>query len=157
MSDYVDTVDIEGVQYDIQDTATKETAEQNTEDIQGLEPVDIVQLGNMKPATSNAVATAINNISSVKAIRQRYVATQGTAKTVGANAAFSYSITTPSFSAGWYGMSILLLSFAGSNAAQQAPTAVNNVPQNTPVTVYGVNVGAQETVNGCVWQITEYQ
>lgn len=157
MNDYVDTVDIEGIQYDIQDTATKATAEQNTQDIQGLEPVDVVQLGNMKPATSNAVATAINNISSVKAIRQRYVATQGNTITVGANSAFSYNIATPSFSQGWNGISILLLGFIGQNGAQQAPTSVNNVPQNTPVTVYGVNVGTQVTVNGCVWQVTEYQ
>lgn len=55
MSDYVDTVDIEGAQYDIQDTATKATAEQNTQDIQGLEPVDAVQNNNLKPVTSNAV------------------------------------------------------------------------------------------------------
>lgn len=33
MSDYVDTVDIEGVQYDIQDTPTKEQAEENAQDI----------------------------------------------------------------------------------------------------------------------------
>ena len=157
MSDYVDTVDIEGTQYDIQDTATKETAEQNTQDIQGLEPVDVVQLGNMKPATSNAVAVAINNISSVKAIRQRFVSTQGATITVGANTSFAYNITTPSFSTGWHGISILLVSFMGQNGAQQAPTAVNNASPNTPVTVYGVNVGAQVTVNGCVWQITEYQ
>lgn len=62
MSDYVDTVDIEGVQYDIQDTATKQTAEQNTQDIQGLAPVDIIQNGNMKPATSNAVFQALQNV-----------------------------------------------------------------------------------------------
>lgn len=37
MSDYIDTVDIEGTQYDIQDTATKATAEQNAQDIDTLE------------------------------------------------------------------------------------------------------------------------
>ena len=36
MSDYVDTVDIEGVQYDIQDTATKTTADQNKQDIEAM-------------------------------------------------------------------------------------------------------------------------
>lgn len=33
MSDYVDKVDIEGTQYDIQDTPTKEQAEENARDI----------------------------------------------------------------------------------------------------------------------------
>lgn len=33
MSDYIDTVDIEGTQYDIQDTATKAQAETNAQDI----------------------------------------------------------------------------------------------------------------------------
>lgn len=33
MSDYVDTVDIEGTQYDIQDTATKQQAEENAQNI----------------------------------------------------------------------------------------------------------------------------
>lgn len=37
MSDYVDTVDIEGVQYDIQDTETKEIADQNKQDIEALQ------------------------------------------------------------------------------------------------------------------------
>lgn len=36
MSDYVDTVDIEGTQYDIQDTATKQTADQNKQDIEAI-------------------------------------------------------------------------------------------------------------------------
>lgn len=36
MSDYVDTVDIEGTQYDIQDTPTKEQSETNTNSIEGL-------------------------------------------------------------------------------------------------------------------------
>lgn len=36
MSDYVDTVDIEGTQYDIQDTATKQTADQNQQDIEAM-------------------------------------------------------------------------------------------------------------------------
>lgn len=36
MSDYIDKVDIEGTQYDIQDTATKQTAEQNTQEIEDI-------------------------------------------------------------------------------------------------------------------------
>lgn len=36
MSDYIDTVDIEGTQYDIQDTLTKEQAEENTSSIETL-------------------------------------------------------------------------------------------------------------------------
>lgn len=36
MSDYIDTVDIEGTQYDIQDTATKQTADQNQQDIETM-------------------------------------------------------------------------------------------------------------------------
>lgn len=36
MSDYVDTVDIEGTQYDIQDTATKQTADENAQEIEGI-------------------------------------------------------------------------------------------------------------------------
>lgn len=37
MSDYVDTVDIEGTQYSIQDTQTKEQAEENKQDIEALQ------------------------------------------------------------------------------------------------------------------------
>lgn len=36
MSDYVDTVDIEGVQYDIQDTQTKQQTEENTQGVSDL-------------------------------------------------------------------------------------------------------------------------
>lgn len=36
MSDYVDTVDIEGTQYDIQDTATKQTADENAQEIESI-------------------------------------------------------------------------------------------------------------------------
>lgn len=37
MSDYIDKVDIEGTQYDIQDTLTKEQAEENKRDIEALQ------------------------------------------------------------------------------------------------------------------------
>ncbi len=36
MSDYVDTIDIEGTQYDIQDTQTKQQTEENTQDVSDL-------------------------------------------------------------------------------------------------------------------------
>ena len=41
MSDYIDKVDIEGTQYDIQDTPTKEQAEENAQRIEELEKLDI--------------------------------------------------------------------------------------------------------------------
>lgn len=44
MSDYIDTVDIEGTQYDIQDTPTKEQTEENTQRIEELENLDIYSL-----------------------------------------------------------------------------------------------------------------
>ena len=50
MSDYVDTVDIEGVQYDIQDTLTKEQTEENTQRIEGLENLDLYSLEEIQTA-----------------------------------------------------------------------------------------------------------
>lgn len=67
MSDYVDKVDIEGTQYDLQDTATKQTADQNTQDIQQISGeiptvVDVVQQGNDNAVSSDAVARTIKGL-----------------------------------------------------------------------------------------------
>lgn len=67
MNDYIDTVDIEGTQYDIQDTATKTQAEENTHDIQELageipNVVDVVQQDNTNAVSSNAVARTIKGL-----------------------------------------------------------------------------------------------
>lgn len=56
MSDYVDTVDIEGTQYDIQDTATKEQAEENTQNIQEVSS----KVGYIGQAISGTIVSGIN-------------------------------------------------------------------------------------------------
>lgn len=50
MSDYIDTIDIEGVQYDIQDTLTKEQTEENAQKIEELENLDIYSLEEIQTA-----------------------------------------------------------------------------------------------------------
>lgn len=84
MSDYIDTVDIEGAQYDIQDTATKQTADQNAQDIEAMkESADYsteehltgrkwsdgrptyektINFGALPNATSKSVQTGIQNL-----------------------------------------------------------------------------------------------
>lgn len=101
MSDYVDTVDIEGTQYDIQDTATKQTAEQNTQDIQGLAPVDTIQNGNMKAVTSNAVFQALQNVGSNVTFRIRIVRQAITPVSLQPNQFGTFSAVTPSPASGW--------------------------------------------------------
>lgn len=48
MSDYIDKVDIEGTQYDIQDSATKATAEQNAQDIEKIETDNVYSFNEVK-------------------------------------------------------------------------------------------------------------
>lgn len=71
MSDYVDTVDIEGTQYDIQDTATKQTAEQNSQKAQlakngqGFSLTETVLLGTTEDGKPLYKITATGNTGNV--------------------------------------------------------------------------------------------
>lgn len=51
MNDYVDIIDIEGVQYDIQDTPTKTQAEENAQKIEELENLDLYSLEEIQTAS----------------------------------------------------------------------------------------------------------
>lgn len=51
MSDYVDKVNIDGADYDIQDTSTKEQVEENTQKIEELENFDIYSLQETQTAS----------------------------------------------------------------------------------------------------------
>lgn len=157
MSDYIDKVDIEGTQYDIQDTATKEQTEENTQEIQNIEPVDAVQSGNLNPPTSNAVALALQSISGIKQIRIRQVNAPVSAQNVQNLTAFGVNVTVPTITSGWTKLFLVPMYFNATNAACLSITIRQDLVPGQNTVIYGVAVGGTTTITGISFMIVEYQ
>ena len=77
MSDYIDKVDIEGTQYDIQDTPTKEQAEENAQRIEELENLDIYSLEEIQTAgrwiNNKPIYRKVFNMGSLADVTQKEI------------------------------------------------------------------------------------